>query len=226
MAEEAKKKEKQKQQNMAFFRASEPARESAESAVGRPKAPKSTWATLGNQEAQNPKMGSVSAAIQSLMQYMESQFNGLHKRIDLQDKQMGVMGTELQQITKSIGKLEQSSQVVQQEPTPKPQPAAFRAARTPDDLLRCFSCLRKAGDFMWCSVCAESPQNGLLLEADQLPRHGNWDATQEFKELKANIIRHMEGDKGSVLAQGGAAHPQPIWAYVRWAKQQKPDTGI
>ena len=158
LAEEAKKKEKQKQQNMAFFRASEPARESAESAVGRPKAPKSTWATLGNQEAQNPKMGSVSAAIQSLMQYMESQFNGLHKRIDLQDKQMGVMGTELQQITKSIGKLEQSSQVVQQEPTPKPQPAAFRAARTPDDLLRCFSCLRKAGDFMWCSVCAESPQ--------------------------------------------------------------------
>ena len=72
LAEEAKKKEKQKQQNMAFFRASEPARESAESAVGRPKAPKSTWATLGNQEAQNPKMGSVSAAIQSLMQYMES----------------------------------------------------------------------------------------------------------------------------------------------------------
>ena len=39
---------------------------------------------------------------------------------------------------------------------------------------------------MWCSVCAESPQNGLLLEADQLPRQGNWDATQEFEgALKA-----------------------------------------
>ena len=35
-----------------------------------------------------------------------------------------------------------------------------------------------------------------------------------------------ERRKGSVLAQGGPAHPQPIWAYVRWAKQQKPDTRI
>ena len=55
-----------------------------------------------------PKMGSVSAAIQSLMHYMETKFDGLHKRIDLQDRQMGVMGTELQQITKSIGRLEQA----------------------------------------------------------------------------------------------------------------------
>ena len=138
------------------------------------------------------------------MQYMESE-NGLHKRIDLQDKQMGVMGTELQQITKSIGKLEQSSQVVQQEPTPKPQPAAFRAARTPDDLLRCFSCLQMAGNFMWCSVCAESPQNGLLLEANQLPRHGNWDVTQEFSALKDNVIRHMEGDKSAMHKQKAQA---------------------
>ena len=138
------------------------------------------------------------------MQYMESE-NGLHKRIDLQDKQMGVMGTELQQITKSIGKLEQSSQVVQQEPTPKPQPAAFRAARTPDDLLRCFSCLQMAGNFMWCSVCAESPQNGLLLDADQLPRHGNWDATQAFSNLKANVLRHSEGDKSALHKQKAAA---------------------
>ena len=115
------------------------------------------------------------------------------------------MGTELQQITKSIGKLEQSSQVVQQEPTPKPQSAEFRAARTPDDLLRCFSCLRKAGDFMWCSVCAESPQNGLLLEANQLPRHGNWDVTQEFSALKDNVIRHMEGDKSALHQQKAQA---------------------
>ena len=104
-----------------------------------------------------------------------------------------------------MGSQWKNSQEVQQQPTPKPQPPAFRAARTPDDLLRCFSCLRKAGGFMWCSVCAESPQNGLLLQADQLPRHGNWDATQSFLDLKANVLRHMEGDKSALHKQKAQA---------------------
>ena len=48
---------------------------------------------------------------------------------------------------------------------------------------------------------AESPQNGLLLEADQLPRHGNWDATQEFSDLKGSVVRHIEGDKSALHKQ-------------------------
>ena len=72
LAEEAEKEAKAKEKRMAFFRPPEPARESAESAVGPPKAPKSTGATLGNLGAQNSNLASVSAAIHSLMLYIDS----------------------------------------------------------------------------------------------------------------------------------------------------------
>ena len=102
-----------------------------------------------------------------MVNYFDGKFAVLHQKMDLQGRKMVVMEMEMGKIRQSIGRLEQNSQGKQQQPTPKPQPASFRQAKTPDDLLRCFSCLRKAGDFMWCSVCAESPQNGLLLEGPQ-----------------------------------------------------------
>ena len=204
---------------MAFFRPKAAARDSPESDAGPSEAQPSKGATSGNQGAQISNLGSLSGLLESMVQYFDGKFSVLQKKLDQQDRQMGVMGTEVQQIRKSITRLEQHSQGVQQQPTPKPQPAAFRAAKTPDDLLRCFSCLRMAGDFMWCSVCAESPQNGLLLEADVLPRHGNWDATQEFSDLKANVLRHMEGDKS-------ALHKQKAQAQAAKAKAEAKSMGV
>ena len=161
---------------MAFFRPSAAAPGQSESDAGPSEAPPSKGATLDKQGAQD----SISGLLESMVQYFDGKFSVLHKKMGLQERQMGVMATEVQQMRQIIGRLEQNSQAVQQEPTPKPQPASFRSARTCEDLLKCFPCLRKSGDCMWCSVCAESPQNGLLLDADQLPKHGNWDTRQPF----------------------------------------------
>ena len=193
LAKEAEKKEELKQRNMAFFQPRPAARGSRDTAVGPPEAQPSKGANLGKQGAQNSDLGSVSGLLESMVQYFDGKFSVLHKKMGLQERQMGVMATEVQQMRQIIGRLEQNSQAVQQEPTPKPQPASFRSARTCEDLLKCFPCLRKSGDCMWCSVCAESPQNGLLLDADQLPKHGNWDTRQPFSDLKASILRHMPG---------------------------------
>ena len=81
LAEEAKKKEEVKKRNMAFFRPRAPARESAETAVGPPKAPKSTGANLGNQGALNSNLGSVSGLMESMVQYFDKKFDVLHRKL-------------------------------------------------------------------------------------------------------------------------------------------------
>ena len=169
---------------MAFFRPNAPASASAETAVVPPTAPKSTGVTLDKQGAQNSNLGSVSGVMESMVTYFDGKFAEIHKKLGLQDRQMeqieSKLGSELNQIKQQLGK-QQEKQQKQQQPA---LPASFREAKTPEDLLVCFPCLRKAGDFMWCSVCTESPQNGHLLEHDVLPVHGNFDATQPFPELK------------------------------------------
>ncbi len=140
---------------MAFFKPNAPARDSAATAAGPPEPKKSTETTLGKQGAQNSDLGSVSGLLESMVQYFDGKFSVLHKKMGLQERQMGVMATEVQQMRQIIGRLEQNSQAVQQEPTPKPQPASFRSARTCEDLLKCFPCLRKSGGCKqrWICVC-------------------------------------------------------------------------
>ena len=63
---------------------------------------------MGKQGAQNSNLGSVSGLMESMVQYFDGKFSEIKDKLDLQDRQVGVMGTELQQIRKSIGRLEQS----------------------------------------------------------------------------------------------------------------------
>ena len=47
-----------------------------------------------------------------------------------------------------------------------------------------------------------------LLDEDIIPRHGIWNAMQDFKVLKSNVYRHFEGDSPAahkLKAQAGAA---------------------
>jgi hypothetical protein len=65
------------------------------------------------------------------------------------------------------------------------------------DLVRYFGGLQQAGGVIWCTSCCESAPAARLLDEDILPRHGIWDAMQDFKVLKSNVYRHFEGGKSA-----------------------------
>jgi hypothetical protein len=67
---------------------------------------------------------------------------------------------------------------------------------------------QQAGGFIWCTSCCESAPAARLLDEDIMPRHGIWDAMQDFKVLKSSVCRHFEGGRSAahkLKAQAAAA---------------------
>ena len=138
LAKEAEKQEELKAKRMALFRSSAAAPGQSESDAGPAEAPPSKGANLGKQGALNSNLGSVSGVMESMVNYLDGKFAEIHKKLELQDSQMKQIeykvGSELKQIKQQLGKQQEK----QQQPAPKPLPASFREAKTPEDLLVCF----------------------------------------------------------------------------------------